>query len=366
MQTNNRIYRIIAAALGVVVLIIGIWFFSTIVFYILGAAVLAIMGKPIVHGIEKIQIKSWSAQRWLSALVALITLMVIVVGLIALIMPIVIDQLHFLSNYNVNDLTEVLRQPVANVENMLNVHFPNAGISVKQILEEELTPLFNSKMLSNTVGTIAGATIDIMMALFCVTFITYFFLKDEKMFNNLITSFFPAKYDDNVNRAIDRIINLLIRYFIGISIESLIKLVLITLPLYFIGLDFNTALIIGVISAVLNVIPYVGPLMGALMGFVIAIINPVTDVTVVSMLVQMAVVFGVFQLLDNIVLQPYIYASSVKAHPLEIFIVILMAGYIAGVTGMLFAIPTYTVLRVFAKEFFSNFRIVQKITDSMN
>lgn len=361
----NQTYRIVAAALGLIAVVVGVWFFSTIVFYILGAAVFAIMGKPIVHGVERIKIRNWSAQRWLSALIALVALMLVVVAIVGVVLPVIIDKLRLLSSYNMNEISEMLRQPLANIEQSLNSNFPEADISVKEVLHNKLAPLFKSNMISNTVGTIASAAMDITMAAFCITFITYFFLKDETMFNNWVTMLFPAKYDSNIRRAMDSITKLLIRYFIGITIESIIKLILITLPLYFIGMEFSTAMIIGLIAAILNVIPYVGPLIGAIIGFVIALINPIAGISAVSMMVQMGVVFALFQLLDNIVLQPYIYASSVKAHPLEIFIVILMAGYIAGVTGMLFAIPAYTVLRVFAKEFFSNFRIVQKITDSI-
>jgi predicted PurR-regulated permease PerM len=66
--------------------------------------------------------------------------------------------------------------------------------------------------------------------------------------------------------------------------------------------------------------------------------------------------------MDNIFFQPLIFSSSVKAHPLEIFLVILIAGTLAGITGMILAIPTYTVIRVFAKEFLNKFRVVQKLT----
>ena len=65
------------------------------------------------------------------------------------------------------------------------------------------------------------------------------------------------------------------------------------------------------------------------------------------------------------IFQPFIYSNSVKAHPLEIFIVILIAGNIWGIWGMLIAIPAYTVIRVFAKEFLSNFKVVQKLTDKI-
>jgi predicted PurR-regulated permease PerM len=77
------------------------------------------------------------------------------------------------------------------------------------------------------------------------------------------------------------------------------------------------------------------------------------------------IVIGVFaaaNLIDNTVLQPLIYSNSVKAHPVEIFLVILIAGSLAGIPGMILAIPTYTMLRVIAKEFLSQFKVVQSLT----
>ena len=70
--------------------------------------------------------------------------------------------------------------------------------------------------------------------------------------------------------------------------------------------------------------------------------------------------------IDNIVFQPVIFSSSVKAHPLEIFIVVLASGFAAGIPGMIMGIPTYTVIRVFAREFFYNFKAVQKITSGLS
>ncbi|MBR4095217.1 MAG: AI-2E family transporter, partial [Bacteroidales bacterium] len=92
----------------------------------------------------------------------------------------------------------------------------------------------------------------------------------------------------------------------------------------------------------------------------------VSGETVLGLLiVKLVAVFVVTHIIDVFIFQPYIYSNSVKAHPLEIFLVILLAGNIAGILGMLVAIPAYTVLRVFAKEFFSNFKLVQRLTDRM-
>ena len=77
-------------------------------------------------------------------------------------------------------------------------------------------------------------------------------------------------------------------------------------------------------------------------------------------------VFGCMQMLDNFILQPFIFSNSVKAHPLEIFLIILVGAQLAGIPGMILAIPTYTVMRVIAKIFLSKYRLVKKITENMD
>ncbi len=79
--------------------------------------------------------------------------------------------------------------------------------------------------------------------------------------------------------------------------------------------------------------------------------------------------FGVFvsmQIVDGFILQPYIFSNSVSAHPLEIFIVVVMGAKLGGITGMIVAIPAYTIIRVVAAVFLREFRLVQKLTQSIN
>lgn len=76
--------------------------------------------------------------------------------------------------------------------------------------------------------------------------------------------------------------------------------------------------------------------------------------------------FAAMQMLDNFVLQPFIFSNSVLAHPLEIFIVILVGAKLSGILGMILAIPVYTVIRVIARAFLSEFKIVQKLTGHLD
>jgi predicted PurR-regulated permease PerM len=70
-------------------------------------------------------------------------------------------------------------------------------------------------------------------------------------------------------------------------------------------------------------------------------------------------------MVDGFLIQPFLFSNSVKAHPLEIFIVILLAASLAGVWGMIVAIPTYTLLRIIAKEFLANYKFFKKMTENI-
>jgi predicted PurR-regulated permease PerM len=127
-------------------------------------------------------------------------------------------------------------------------------------------------------------------------------------------------------------------------------------------------LLIGLIAALFNVIPYLGPIIGGTIGVALGIATHL-DLEFYSQLLplifKMTGVFVTVQLIDNFVFQPLIFSNSVNAHPLEIFIVLLMAGSLAGIAGMILAIPMYTVIRVFAKEFFNKFKVVKKLTKNI-
>lgn len=361
----NPMYRWIAAAIGVLIVGFMIWYFHTIVYYILASAVFAIMGRPLVKVLKNIKIANHTMPSWIPPMLTLMVMGIVIILLAGAFIPVIFDKLNFLSSYNIEELNALLAHPVRELEMSLAQFFPKSDISIKEVIERQIDPLLKSGFIQDTIGSFTTFMADIAIAAFSITFITFFFLKEDTLFNEGVVALFPQRYAKNVQRAIGSTTTLLIRYFIGICIESLIKLVIVGVSMYIIGFDFNTSIIIGLITSVLNVVPYIGPIIGGLIAFLIAAITPVPDVAIGTVMLQIGVVLLAFQLLDNVILQPYIYSSSVKAHPLEIFIVILMAGYMAGIMGMLFAIPAYTVLRVFAKEFFNHFTVVQKLTEKI-
>lgn len=361
----NSKYRWIAVTSGLLFVIFLMWYFHTIVFYILAAAVIALVGKPFIRLIRKINIFGKQVPMWLASAITLLLIGVCVMSLAGALIPILVEKLNFLSSYDPDEFIEMLRKPVNEIEVAINNLLPEPNFSMKDIFASQLKPILSSDVIGNTVNAFTTLVVDLVMAVFSISFIAFFFLKDEKLFSEGVLMLFPKRYEENIARAMSSITNLLVRYFIGICIESAIKLIVVAGSLYLFGFEWNTAMIIGLITAILNVIPYIGPIVGGLIAFAIASVSPVEGVHLTTLLMQVGLVLLVFQLIDNIILQPYIYSSSVKAEPLEIFLVILMAGYMAGIIGMLLAIPAYTVLRVIAKEFFNKLRVVQKLTGNI-
>jgi predicted PurR-regulated permease PerM len=179
----------------------------------------------------------------------------------------------------------------------------------------------------------------------------------------------PDKYVEHVTRALYSVKKLLTRYFIGIVIQSTCIMTLVTIGMTIAGIDFQQAVVMGLILGILNVIPYAGPWIGLFIAIIMGVashINQDFTTVVIPLVTYMIIVEAITHLIDNILFQPVIFSNSVKAHPLEIFIVVLAAGFAAGIPGMIFGIPAYTVLRVFAREFFYNFKAVQKITSSLS
>jgi len=232
----------------------------------------------------------------------------------------------------------------------------------KKNLYSFLNPSRIPKLFSSVVGTLGN----FIIGLFSVAFIAFFFLKEQGLFNSMLASIIPDKYESQTVQAINDTSQLLIRYFTGVLGQMTLITIFVSVVLSILGV--KNALLIGFFAALMNVIPYIGPIIGA--GFALIItISSNLDVSfydeMVPLLSKVVLTFVIMQMLDNFILQPNIFSKSVKAHPLEIFIVVLIGAQVGGVGGMVLAIPAYTVLRVIAKVFLSEFKVVQSITKGL-
>jgi predicted PurR-regulated permease PerM len=368
MKTTLRNILIFA---GVLVFIAALWFFRNIVVYILVSGVLSIVGRPLVDLLCRIRIRKWNFPRAISALITLVFLWSVIILFFIIFVPLVTKQINYFSTIDSEKLVQLINGPIEKFEKIIASLNPSIldQLSVKDYLEAKVADVLNIEMIQNFIGSFISTLGNAVVAVFSITFITFFFLKDQHLFYESILMWIPDKYVDNVTRALNSIKNLLTRYFIGIVIQSTCIMILIDIGMTLAGIDFQQALVMGLILGILNVIPYVGPWLGLLIAIIMGVashINQDFNTVVIPLVYYMILVEAITHLIDNVVFQPVIFSNSVRAHPLEIFVVVLAAGFAAGIPGMILGIPAYTVLRVFAREFFYGFKAVQKITSSLS
>ncbi len=356
---------------GILLLLACVWYFRNIVAYILVSGVLSIMGRPLVDLFCRIRIKKWVFPRSLSALLTLAIIWGLIILFFVIFVPLVTRQINYFSTIDSGKIVQIIADPVKKVESLFRAFNKDIAkdLSIQDYVVGKVAGVLNINMIQNFIGSLIGILGNIMIAVFSITFITFFFLKDQRLFFESILMWVPDKYVDNVIRALYSIKRLLTRYFIGIVIQSTCIMILITIGMTIAGIDFQQALVMGLILGILNVIPYVGPWIGLFIAIIMGVashINQDFNTVVLPLVTYMIIVEAVTHLIDNVVFQPVIFSNSVKAHPLEIFVVVLAAGFAAGIPGMIFGIPAYTVMRVLAREFFYNFKAVQKITSSLS
>ena len=365
--TPQNILRVTVGLIITAVVLFLVWYFSAVVIYILVSAVLAIMGRPVVNWLARQHIGKHQLPRWAAASLTLLVIFVVFGSILSLFIPLVFGKINEFAHLDFTSVLASVEQPIARAQAYLQRTFalPTTHFSLTDTLVENLKQLVNYNTLNSTFTSIASTALSALVAVFSIAFITFFFLKEDGLFYAMVKAMFPERLQMNVERALDSITVLLSRYFTGIITESLVLMVIISTAMILFGMKTDNALLIGLIMGVMNVIPYAGPLMGGIISMFIGIVTPIEGMTVASTVITICCTLFCIKGFDDFVLQPTIYSERVKAHPLEVFLVILVAGYMAGILGMLLAIPSYTVLRVLAKEFFSEFSLVQKLTQNI-
>ena len=362
--------RNLLLVLGSLFIIFLIWYFSNIVTYILISVVLSFIGRPLTRWLTKLHYRKFRMPAGLAAFLTLVVLWVVFVSFFRFMIPLLISELETLSKIDFTKVLDSVEEPILRVMNFLSKEpVDMAEKNFLDVVTSSLGAQIDFSKVSNWFGLIAGTIGNLLIAFFSISFITFFFLKESNMFREFIILLVPRSVEQKVSHILDSISYLLRRYFIGLLFEVFMVMLLVTIGLSIIGIEFNHAVVIGLFCGTFNVIPYLGPWMGALLGLLIGTalhINLDFMGETLPILGLMALVFATVQVIDNILFQPLIYSSSVKAHPLEIFLVILAAGSMAGILGMILAIPMYTILRVIAKEFFENMKLVQKMTRNLD
>jgi len=356
---SNGILKAIGVILGIALLLFFLYQIQSVIGYIAIASVISLIGRPIVLFLErKLKFKNTIA-----VIVSMVLLLGIFVGLVGLFIPLVIKQGQNLSLLNI----EELQKNIENLYSEIITYFDLHQIDVEQSLKESnLLSKIDFALIPYFLNSVISGLGNFSIGLFSVLFISFFFLKDSRLFENGILTFIPDNKEPRWKTSSTEIKDLLSRYFVGLIFQILIIFIIYTIGLLIIGVE--NAIVIAFLCALLNLIPYVGPLVGAFLMLTLTMTSNLGEsfsLVILPKTFWVFIVFMIGQLIDNFGSQPIIFSKSVKSHPLEIFLVILTTGILFGVIGLIIAVPAYTAIKVILKAFLSENKIVKKLTKGL-
>ncbi len=353
------ILRALSVIAGIFILLWFLFDIQALILYIGLALVLSLVGRPVVLFLRR----RLRLGNTFASVVTLLLIMGTFGLLLSIFVPIIIEQGKHISQIDFEQVKRDLNELNVQASDYLGVdHFQLVEAikrtSYVQNLDVEIIPSFIDIFFGNIGSTIVG--------LFSVLFISFFLLKDEYLIARSVLAFSKRGDEEKFKRILIKVKELLSRYFIGLLFQISILALFYSVLLLF--LDIKDAVAVAIICAFLNIVPYLGPLIGWILMLLVIVSNNLgADFSsgLLPPLLWASGYYALAQLFDNLISQPVIFGHSVRSHPLEIFIVILIGGFVFGIPGMILAVPTYTTLKVIAKEFLSEYKVVQRLTKNM-
>lgn len=356
---GNGIVRGVLILAAIVLLLYVLYLIQSVIIYLIVSLILTLIGIPIISFLRRrLKFKNIFA-----TITTLLIFVLIIAGFVMMFIPLVLDQGQNLSILNIKSIENTITDLTNQVEVFLESHNIDSSNALKT---SNLTSKLNLNFIPNFLNSILSTVSSFGMGMASVLFITFFFLKDRLMFALMVKSVLPEQHSDRILNSLEKINHLLSRYFIGLLLQLFIVFILYLIVLLIFGID--NAFVIAFLCAVLNIIPYIGPLIASVLAAVLTMINNLGadfQSEILPTTIYVMIGFWIVQIIDNNVSQPLIFSNSVNSHPLEIFLVILIAGFLFGIMGMIIAVPLYTILKVIGKEFLPDNKIVQILTKNI-
>jgi len=354
----NGIVRAVGILVGIALLILFIYKIQSALIYLAVASVLSLIARPLLNFLRN----KLKLPNTISVVITMGFFVLTIFGIISLFIPLIAKQGHNLSLLNTDALQDNVKGILTHINNYFQVRGTDLFSEIKNI---DFTS--NLKSIPSLLNSVLGTLGSLSMGLFSVLFIAFFLMKDKTILHKVFLAVTPDDKEDRILDSLNKISKLLSRYFIGLIVQLSILFTIYSIILLIFGIE--SAVVIAFLAALLNIIPYVGPLIGGILMLTLTMTSNLEyDFQSVIMPTTIYVFIGyiVAQLIDNFFSQPIIFSKSVKSHPLEIFLIIIIGGLLFGIIGMIIAVPTYTALKVIFKEFYADNEIVKQLTKKMD
>ena len=357
-ELSNGILRAVGTLTAIAVVLFFLYKIQSVLIYIAVAIVLTLIASPFLR-LFHVKLK---LPKTISVVLVMVIFIAVIVGIFAMFIPVIIHQGHQLSLLNADGFISNIRQVLKGLEDYLT----SKGIHILKN-SEEINLGDSLKSIPGALNSVLGFIGSFSMGLVSVFFIAFFLMKDELILKNAFKSIVPNDKEDRILKSIYEIKVLLSRYFIGLIVQIFILFVLYSIVLLIFRVD--NAVVIAFLCALLNLIPYLGPLIGGILMITLTMTSNIEQdfsTYILPTTIYVLIGYVVSQWIDNFLSQPIIFSKSVKSHPLEIFLVIIIGGLLFGITGMVIAVPIYTAIKVILKEFLADNQIVKNLTKGMD
>ncbi|EJT6774195.1 AI-2E family transporter [Listeria innocua] len=219
---------------------------------------------------------------------------------------------------------------------------------IMKTLSTKGTSVINSAITS--IGSIVGTVTEVVLAIVTTPLVLFYLLKDGKKLPDFLLKMLPVNGRAHTRQVLGEANHQISSYIRGQIIVSLCIGILLFIGYLIIGLPY--ALTLAIIAACTSIVPYLGPAIAITPAIIIAI------VTSPWLLIKLIIVWCVVQLLEGKFISPQVMGKTLKVHPITILFVILVAGNLFGILGVIFAVPGYAVLKVVVKHVFIWFKRV--------
>lgn len=360
MITSKIIANGLLRAFGFTVLIASVLYFlyqiQSVLIYLLVAFIFTLMGNPVLDFLKR----RLKFNNTVATIITLLVFILIIAGFIMMFIPLISSQGQNLSLLNTTEIEKSIIELINKIAAFLENHNID---STKLLKEVNITSKIKFDFIPNFLNAVLGTISSFGIGLASVLFITFFFLKDRVLFFEGAKKLIPDGREDQILNSVEKINHLLSRYFFGLLLQLFIVFILYLIVLIIFGVP--NSIVIAFLCAVLNIIPYIGPLIASVLAAILTMLGKLGSdfqSEILPTTIYVMIGFWIVQIIDNNLSQPIIFSKSVSSHPLEIFLVILAAGFLFGILGMVIAVPLYTILKVIGKEFFPENKIIQLLT----
>ncbi|MEN2768868.1 AI-2E family transporter [Ornithinibacillus xuwenensis] len=300
---------------------------------------------PIVDFLERLRIK-----RIWGIVIIILGISGLLAGIILLTAPAIEAQVKELFRNFPNYVQQLWKDVTTSIENsFLGPYYDNAYDWVVSNFSD--IPGIVGSYIGNAfegIQNVASTVTNFVVVLVTFPIILFFLLKDGDRFKAYCLKLLPPKFRKDVNQILDNMDAQVGSYIQGQIIVATCIGILLYIGYLIIGLDY--AITLAIIAAITSVVPYLGPTLSIIPAAIIAIVDSP------FMLLKLAIVWVIVQFLEGNFISPNIMGKTMKIHPLTIVIVLLVAGNLFGIIGVILGIPGYAILKVLVAYFYNKFK----------